>query len=181
MLGVVNHLMRNLIQRFPEAEEWPKKLSLVRQAQHGSVDFNGNDCHRLLNTTQKLRMIRKLRPKMKEVALFAHAFDCFRDVVHGCFGADLAPSFAEDIQDFRRAFEKLNISLTPKIHMLTHHLSQYIERTQRGLSLDSEQALESCHFDFQRVYQRYASRDLNNPKAGDQLFRAMCAYNSHHL
>lgn len=179
LIGVVNHLMRNLIQRYPEAEEWPRSMGLVRQVQHN--DFNGNDCHRLINSTRKLRMIRKLRSKMKEISLFAEAFECLRDVVHGCFGSNLDPSYAEDIQDFRKAFECLNLSLTPKLHILTQHLTQYIQRTQCGLSLDSEQALEACHFDFDRVYQKYACRNLENPKSGDLLLKAVLDYNGHHL
>lgn len=97
--------MRNLIERFPDAKESPRGMNLVRQIQHGSTNFNGNDSHQLINSTRKLRMVKKLRPEMHEVRLFSDALKSFGDVVHSAFGSELDPSYSDDSNNFRKAYE----------------------------------------------------------------------------
>jgi hypothetical protein len=72
--------------------------------------------------------------------------------VHGCYSYNLSPTYKVEIEAFRTAYLRLGISVTPKIHIIFVHLSQFIEETsiaadgkRSGLGLYSEQAGEALH------------------------------------
>ena len=43
-----------------------------------------------------------------------------------------------------------DISITPKVHILTEHVPDFCKKHGYSLGWYSEQALESCHYDFLR-------------------------------
>lgn len=120
LIGITDFIIKNLIESYPMAEEWPSSLHLVWEEQHGGKDFNGNGCSKLLKSTEKLRSLKRLRKHAASVSLYADALDSFGGVVKACFGAELDPGYEEKIDHFKKAFLKLNLSITPKVRSLNH-------------------------------------------------------------
>ena len=179
VIGLVNKLFKALVDVFPSAESWPKMLGMCVQPQH--QDFNGNDSRKLIKNTQLLRNMVTTRRESKVVGPFIATFDELDNLIKSCFGQTLDQNFQFQIAKFKAAFLELNLSISTKLHVIFCHLEEYIVKTGRSLSLDSEQALESCHYDFLTVLQRYMGRNLENEKCADQLLSAVGAYNSSHL
>ena len=65
------------------------------------------------------------------------------------------------------------------MHAVFFHVEDFCEVVGMGLGPWSEQATESLHADFNKVWTRYKVRDIENEKFG--LFEAVVAYNSQHL
>ena len=112
------------------------------------------------------------------------AFKALDAVVETCFGNKYDPAYKEKIQQFRTAYLELNISVTPKIHMILEHIVQFIEipyqlgNSFHSLGIYSEQAFESVHRDFVKVLSNYSSSNKNEQNHSDRLLRAVCKYNS---
>ena len=53
-----------------------------------------------------------------------------------------------------------NISITTKVHILTEHVPDFCKKHGYSLGWYSEQALESCHYDFLRnCWENRATRE----------------------
>ena len=75
----------------------------------------------------------------------------------------------------------LNLTISSKVHVVFAHMEQYLARTKRGLSLDSEQSLEASHFDFAKTLAKYTTRDLQSSSCAPRPLRAVLDYNGSHL
>ena len=105
----------------------------------------------------------------------------FNNIVRGCFRSGLEENYVELIEEFKVSYLALNLTIPTKAHVIFCHLSQYLNHTGRGLSLDAEQALESSHFDFLATNDKYAIRDHENQNFLPRLHRAVCDYNGSHI
>ena len=123
-------------------EEWGNDLAYefleefsIQKKDYRDGNMNGNACKKLLGKLSilKRRVPRKLRK-------YVEALGAFEKVRQSCFGQDLLPSYRADIQDFREAYEKLNIAMTNKVHVLVDHVADFCEKHQKGLGFFSEQA-----------------------------------------
>ncbi len=74
-----------------------------------------------------------------------------------------------------------NPTMTPKVHMLIHHVSEYVRRTGIQLGSTSEQAPKSQHTCFDIFYHRFKVNFTNSPVFREQLLNAVLHYNSCHL
>ena len=94
----------------------------------------------------------------RELACFADALSKFNTVVSGCFGTGLEASFnyPAEILSFEKAFLKLGISITPKVHAVIAHLPKWLDLGKGPLGNYSEQATESCHYDFLNTLKNYS-------------------------
>ena len=119
------------------AESWPNALHIQPAAYHGGASFNGPACHKLLKNIDKLELLAQLHNGF-EVQMWIEAFRSFNKVVHGCFGTHLSDDFAESIAQFQRSCEVLPISITPKMHIVFHHVREFIESQGHSLGLYSE-------------------------------------------
>jgi hypothetical protein len=111
---------------------------------------------------------------------FVAAFCAFNKVVESCFGCVLLPEFAAALQEFRARYVDLEIAVTPKVHAVFHHVSEFCSRRGTGLGLWSEQAAESLHCDFLRHWQRY-SVPAQHELYPERLLAAVNSYNSRHV
>ena len=84
-----------------------------------------------------------------------------------------------DIELFRSAYMKLQISVTPKIHAIIDHVPEFCQLKKVDLGKFSEQASESVHSDFQKTWQRFAV-PLSHEQAAKRLLQAVIKYNSLH-
>ena len=179
-LGVVNHIIRFLMRVWPQAEEWPKKLCLEREAQFGGT-FNGNSCRKLLNN---LKVLKELQPP-RGVKHYINILDTLNRIVSGCFGSRLSPSFRDDIKQFDVEFKSLvdelgqPVKKTPKVQNLIIHVPQFCQKTGVGLGVFSEQVVEAQHSEFHKTWKNFMV-PLGHAKYGQRLFRAVMKVNTSH-
>lgn len=178
MLGPVNTMYDELVKVWPNAEEWSKRLHIKREQYHGG-QFNGNDSRKLLKNLSVLKEIAPT-PSLK-VQNVIKAFDAFNDVVGACYGKNLQKGYESKIKLFQQAYQKLQINVTPKVHAVFYHIPEFCKIVKMGLSPWSEQATESLHHDFSKMWDNFKVRDLDNPKYGARVLEAVIMYNSQHL
>ncbi len=75
--------------------------------------------------------------------------------------------FENDIRIFKVNFMETmqthNLKATPKVHVLAHHVPQYVRRTGIPLGPTYEQALESQHTLFDIFYHRFEANYTKSP------------------
>ena len=114
LLGIVNHLFKNLSELWPGAKQWPALLHIQLQPYHGG-QFAGNECHKHL---QNVDILQRLAEKAcaYEAQGFIKTFRNFRDVVSSCFGKSLEGDFNKKIKKFKDSFLSLLVIVTQKAH-----------------------------------------------------------------
>lgn len=176
MLGAVDTLYNHMFAKFEDQIlVWTKQCNVTREVTRGGSGFNGNSCKMLLTKLDSLRAMCPIGclPYIK-------ALDDFRLVVKSCFGEVLDPNFSNHIENFQESYMDLGISITPKIHAIFYHVKDFCTEQQTSLGFFSEQAMESVHFDFKRVWAKYELK-LHHSDYPRQLLRAVCEYNGLHL
>ena len=73
----------------------------------------------------------------------------------------LLPDYKVQLLEFKQSYKKLKISVTPKVHAVFHHIAEFCDVVQMGLSLWSEQTTESLHSDFSTVWNNFKVRNTN--------------------
>ena len=74
----------------------------------------------------------------------------------------------------------LNISVTPKVHLIFEHIVGFIEHQKNigngihGLGIFSEQAGEACHREFLQVLENFTFPKSYEIQSSAQLCRAIC-------
>ena len=137
--------------------------------------MEGNACRSLLHKAHELYNC--LPDNLQPYATCLVKLDA---VVSGCFGSQLHPEFRKRIADFGLAYDKLPLSISPKVHVLLHHVPALCSATGHALGSVSEQAFEAVHHDFHHVWQRY-TMPVQHPKYAHALLQAVVAYNSFHV
>ena len=173
LLGPVNTMFNGLESVCPESEAWLKACHIKRSEYHGGA-FEGNECRKLLKKVSLLRSI-------TNNTAYCNAFEAFNDVVASCYGSKLDQDYAEKIEKFRKSYLKLRLPVTPKLHAIFYHITDFCSITKRGLAPWSEQCSESIHHDFKTLWEHFKVKDVENPKYGENLLRAVCMYNSLHF
>ena len=174
LIGVVNTLYSHMIKVWPQANIWPKKCYVEKEAMHGGA-FNGNSCMTLLNNVDLLRSMCPI-----QCLRFVELFSLFKSIVKSCFSTTLLPDFRDHIHDFRKAYKDSGLPVTPKLHMVFYHVTEFCCRTGGALGIWSEQATEAAHSDFKVTWNKYKV-NLINPRYPERILHAVCEYNSLHL
>ena len=110
----------------------------------------------------------------------AEALNLLNEVRISCFGQKLHPDFEKKIKLFEKKYKELNISVTPKAHILFQHCAEFCNEHGEGLGAFSEQSGETLHSDFLVCWARY-KRDQSHPDYCKQLLAAVISYNSMHI
>ena len=111
LLGPVNKIYNELEKLWPDIKTWAKECKAFKCCRHGS-GLNGNSCMRLINP-ENLDELQKIIPQ--EFDMYVPALRAFGKVVKGCFGLALSPSYQADIEQFKKCYLNLGISVTPKV------------------------------------------------------------------
>ena len=98
---------------------WKSNSSLYESSKHTYIygkfrtflQFEGNDCNRILRPQNVSKLKRDLPDHLKK---FASVLERFNEVKAACFGMSLDDSWKDKIQAFAIAFRDLGISETPK-------------------------------------------------------------------
>ena len=107
-------------------------------------------------------------------------------LVNYCFGTKLVDQdkAVDQLKEFIVAYMGLEISVTPKMHVLFHHLLPALSNPilqVRGLGVVSGQAGESIHQEFKIFWAKYKINSLDNPLYGDHFLCAVIEFSSKHL
>ena len=106
-------------------------------------------------------------------------------------GKDLAPDYAERIENFKLKYEILmeyarevypdiSFNCTWKVHALVVHLPQFLQRYKFGMSVFAEQCLESVHHDYKKTEKRFLVHDDHCDHVKRQK-RSLVEYDSRRL
>lgn len=179
MLGAFNHLFKHLELQCPNiTESWTTFCHVEKQSFHGG-NFNGNGCKKLL---RHLSFLRENIPL--NLACYYKCFETLNVVVDACFGNDFNLNTKWAITKFRHSLVELSaknaVKITPKLHVILHHVWDFCVANGCGLGAYSEQASESVHADFKKTWERFKRLKVN-PKYADYLQRAANQYNSLHI
>ena len=81
----------------------------------------------------------------------------------------------------QKAWIDCGLTITPKVHLIIEHLPEACRFYGFGMALLNESAAESVHADFDRHYQGYIVKDLNNDNYRQRLLHAIKTYNANHV
>lgn len=111
---------------------------------------------------------------------FVKLFHKFNQVVHACFGNSLDANYKILLEDFFTLIDFENISYTNKLHILKHHIPEFICLKKKSLGFFSEQTFEAVHHDFGKHKKNFQdnSSKLN---AQNAIFRSVTSYNSNNF
>lgn len=176
LLGGVNTIFNKMLIDFESVSlEWAKICNVERSFTHGSLSFEGNQCKKLIDNVDKLRAICGI-----DSLKFVKAFESLKKVVDSCFSSKLKDTFEKDIEEFKKYYGDLDVKVTPKVHAIFYHVTQFCKKSNRGLAFFSEQAVESLHHDFGTVWNRYKVLK-SNPEFSKQLLKSVLKYNCLHI
>lgn len=179
LIGGVNKLFDHMRGEFKcISEDWETQCHVKRKNAHGgNLSFAGNACKLLLNNVDKLRM---LCNRSLGCLKYVDCFQKLKMVVDSCFSMTLQADYVKHINLFKESYEALGISVTPKIHAIFFHVTEFCSKTGKGLGFYSEQVIESLHHDFSDTWKNFKVLK-EHPQYKDRLLRAVCQYNSKHL
>ena len=104
--------------------EFLKEEDISRCVYQGSRSFEGNQARKLLKNVDKLE--RKVMTLDMEVTIealpFIQALRLFEKVVTSCFGQTLHPGYENNVDAFARQYRALDISVTPKVNLVTQNM-----------------------------------------------------------
>ena len=163
-----------MLSVWPDAAKWPQRCNIMADPMHGGT-FNGNGCRELLRKTDVLHAEANLAAQP-----FVAAFKSLETVVSSCFGSGLDPYYQSYIDDFKTKYIDLVklglVNVTPKIHAIFYHIIEFCEREGVGLGRHSEQASESVHCSFKKVFLKYKVAE-GHPDYASHLLKAVKDYN----
>ena len=193
LTGVVGKVIKELQRKAFKSEQegikfldkWMKSVHVEKTVYHGSASFVGGMAVRLLNNLDSLRKTVEEqldRDTGSLVLPFIEALDAFNSVRVMCFGQQLVPGFEEKIEEFSIKYRSLNSSVSLKVHLVESHLQEFLEEKGGyfGAGYFSEQAMESCHYDFGSEWEGNKVPE-NHPDYGTKLLRTVVRYNGKHL
>ena len=115
--------------------------------------------------------------------LFFTALLAFKKVNTMVFGVELSAGWRDALKELKDAVHALHSSeaklpITPKLHVLTVHVEQWLERHQQGLGLLCEQALEAAHHIFKRLWENFKVTDEESKFFLEAGLRALLKFNA---
>jgi hypothetical protein len=190
MMGFVNHTFWNgyvkVVGCRKQALKFPQKINAVAKEYHG-VQFEGKACRDMLKQAHRMLdedVLGDTSPIL--VQPYVRAFQAMDKLVNHCFGTKLVDQdkAVGQLKELVVAYMGLEISVTPKMHVLFYHLLPALSNPLlqgRGLGVVSGQAGESIHQEFKIFWAKYKINSLDNPLYGDHLLRAVIEFSSKHL
>ena len=175
MLGVGQKLYDAILVTMSEEEiltheNLLRDNNIQRSTYHGNA-FEGNAMRKLLKMCNGLAF-----PSSNSTFI---ALKRFSDVVTSCFGTNIESEYMEHIHQFEEAFNRTGLPCSTKVHVTCRHIVTFIQNylpPGKGLGYVSEQAVESSHSRFLKVWNRYKCNEevATYPKC---IYNAVCEAN----
>ena len=92
--------------------------------------------------------------------------------------------YEEAISKFSETYRNLNnMSVTPKIHIIEHHIIDSLKRKQEehGFGGWSEQAFEAMHSDMKKKWEKVKICDPEHPEFAQRLLDFVIRNNARHV
>lgn len=154
---------------------WAKSCNVKREITHGGTAFNGNSCKILLNKIDVLRATCPIG-----CLKFVRTLTDFDRVVKACFGIELDPNYKLYINNFKKSYLDLGVSVTPKVHSVFYYIEEFCSKHGTALGFYSEQAMESVHYEFNTIWNKHKV-DEDHPNYSMKLLQALCEFNGLHV
>ena len=119
---------------------------MKKEEYHGGT-FAGNASRKLLKNVDRLEALQPPQIVIK----YVNAFKSFNHAVAAFYGSKLDDDYQQKISVFVADYLKLKITVTPKVHAVFFHVSEFCDITGRGLGPWNEQAGESVHCDLKKT------------------------------
>ncbi len=134
-LGLTTPIGNSLFTRNPNLEEKiAYQLGIVRTEYYGK-SFEGRQCSKFLSCSAFLK---EVVPSSDHPLV--ECLEALHRVVVGVFGQILVPEFENDTRKFEEtlmgAMRTHNLRFTPKLHVLVHHVPEYVRRTGVARTFD---------------------------------------------
>ena len=88
--------------------------------------------------------------------LFVNLIESFKNVKDAIFGLELASNYVEVTENLKLhlhlAHIGSNVPLTPKLHIISTHVVQWVRQTGKGLAKANEAAGEAAHHIWWETY-----------------------------
>jgi hypothetical protein len=185
MLGICNKTYSCLLEKIAEAKLWPLRLHLHQESYHSSV-FEGNECRKLLKNVDLLKEILSEHGKLQDGIVFVMIFVHFRNVIDIVFDSSKCinlDSLSSEISSFQKNWKLSKMSVTTKVHLVVHHLANFVESkviNVKEMSHLCEQSHEAIHAEFLKTWNNYAIKEISNPHYASKLLSAVLDYNGSH-
>ena len=163
-------------------------VSLVRKSYQGAHSLEGNQSRTFLKKIDLLEITLLKQPS--QVILnglpYLAALRALDKVVGACFSVDLDPAYPSYIEIFKEAYCDLDISITPKVHIIFQHIEEFLlkqnlNRVKKvGLGHFSEQSLESSNHDVNLLWQRVKVSE-DHPEHAQRLKHFCSSYFASHI
>ena len=193
-LGMGNALFKKLQEGMtamgwlPTLKIWMKQIN-VKQSKHHSGQFNGNMLTGVLGSTDRLRTLLSAK-EFDSCCNLLEAMDQLESVRAACFSATfLADDFKEKIKELATLWLRIGLPVTVKAHILFVHVAQFLDfqnessdGSPRGLGYWSEQASESVHHDFNKLWVNGSyKRALGHSEYKEKTLKCIVTYASRHI
>ena len=189
-LGLGNLLAKEVMEKISSStlDAWLKPLGLVKSAMHGG-QFNGNMLTGVLGSTDRLRTLLSAK-EFDSCCNLLEAMDQLESVRAACFSATfLADDFKEKIKELATLWLRIGLPVTVKAHILFVHVAQFLDfqnessdGSPRGLGYWSEQASESVHHDFNKLWVNGSyKRALGHSEYKEKTLKCIVTYASRHI
>ena len=165
-LLALNSVLRPHMEKIWVGDLWSflkEEVNVVPHSYQGKDGaFEGPQCNRILNSVEE-----KLKPHLlaagepgKLYYEFLVEFKRFKDTF---FGNVLPVNYRDVALNFKNKLKLLNTTLgfpiTPKLHMMSEHVLDWVDKFGRALGDESEQAVEALHSIFDALWDSFLVKD----------------------
>ena len=150
------YLSANEVINFCEGSDW-KEIKAVLEEKCGvqvheymgkAGNYEGPELRKILRKLEILKDEMLNHPRN----LYYDVLVAFRQVSESVFSTQLDPRWRDHLHTLRAALHTLTISqgmpLTPKLHVLVHHVEQWIDQNGRSLGKEGDASGEALHHTF---------------------------------
>ena len=140
-----------------------------------------------IKSTEKLCTAYMEAGLLEKALPYIECLEAFSEVVDSCFGMQLKNNYEDSINKFKSLYLELPISVTPKVHCIFFHVSEYLKIINKdggsnfGLGYMSEQAFESVHSNLKKKWENGIKVSAQNRNYGQRLRNFIVAYNSNNI
>ena len=143
-------------------------------------NFQGPEIRRMLAGIHKLFPLMRTDPIRK---LYLDVMVLMKKVAHEVFSLDLHPKWKETLEELKSSLITLNsftsFPMTPKFHIITEHIGEWVEKRGRSLGRESEQPGESLHHLWKRLLEGQGEvKDKNSDAFVAQVLWCLVKFNS---
>ena len=178
----------NEVSNFAEKTVWPdiknvfEKVAGVQvHVYQGKVgNYQGPEIHKIFRNLDKLEPHMSIKPELK---VFYHLFVAFKEVAHSVFGEELKGPWRERLHTLKYWVHHLNsvagMPITPKLHILTVHVEQWVDIYGRSLGREGEQAGEAVHHIWKRLLESLGEpKKKESPAWVSFILKALLMFNA---